>query len=708
MIREGWKAGWCLAVVIVLSLAGTAPGQLLVVSPCGNDAWGGFGSNCSNPNTVLRPKRTIQAAINAMTVQGTIYVMPGTYNERIDFLGRPIWLFSTDGPEFTTIDGTGLNGSVVVCDSGEDWNTRLDGFTITGGTAANGGGMYNSGSSPIVAFCAFTGNTAAEGGGMYNINASPLIVSTTFTNNTANGNTDNHGGGGMSNVAGGVPVLIACWFIENDAGNRGGGMRNGAGCDPVLFSCTFIGNDAVIAGGAMYNYRSAANLINCAFSGNSAAWNGGALCNEAIVSDPTGPTANNCTFTRNEADWGGGLFNFNDAAPTYNNCIFWDNSSNFGGDEVYNDTDAAPTFNSCVVEDSGGSVAWNPVFGTDGGGNIDKDPRFTDSLGPDGIAGTTDDDLTLDAGSSCIDAGDNTLVPTDTEDLDSDGNTSEAVPVDRGGLPRFVDAVNYADTGVPGNGYAQIVDIGAFEAAADTEPGLGDDPHHVGVYRGGDWYLDLNGNDDWDGKDTSFSFGLPTDVPVAGDWDGDGEDEAGIYRAGKWYLDLNGNGGWDGGDDTFRFGLPTDLPVVGDWDGDGTDNVGIVRGGKWYLDMNGNAVWDGPDVSFRFGLATDVPVVGDWNGDDADDIGIRRKKTWYLDLNGNEQWDGGDGTFNFGTPNDIPVVGDWDGDGADNIGVFRSGTWYLDESGNGQWDGGDVSFRFGRSGDVPVPALWYP
>jgi hypothetical protein len=72
------------------------------------------------------------------------------------------------------------------------------------------------------------------------------------------------------------------------------------------------------------------------------------------------------------------------------------------------------------------------------------------------------------------------------------------------------------------------------------------------VYRRGTWYLDVNGNDQWDGGDTSFAFGLSADIPLMGDWDGDGIDQVAIYRTGRWYLDLTGNDQWDGGDRSGR------------------------------------------------------------------------------------------------------------------------------------------------------------
>ncbi|MEW6118085.1 MAG: hypothetical protein AB1553_14480 [Nitrospirota bacterium] len=230
-------------------------------------------------------------------------------------------------------------------------------------------------------------------------------------------------------------------------------------------------------------------------------------------------------------------------------------------------------------------------------------------------------------------------------------------------------------------------------------------PSHIGTFRSGVWYLD-NGNGVWDaGVDNVFRFGLATDIPVTGDWDGNGTKEIGVFRSGKWYLDMNGNGVWDpGADAVYTFGMAGDKPVTGDWDGNGSTEIGVFRAGKWYLDINGNGSWDaGIDLVYTFGLSTDIPVTGDWDGNGSTEIGVFRAGKWYLDINGNGRWDAGiDLVYTFGLSTDIPVTGDWDGNGSTEIGVFRAGKWYLD-NGNGVWDAGaDNVFRFGLGTDTPV------
>ena len=116
--------------------------------------------------------------------------------------------------------------------------------------------------------------------------------------------------------------------------------------------------------------------------------------------------------------------------------------------------------------------------------------------------------------------------------------------------------------------------------------------------------------------------GVPGDIPVVGDWTGTGTSKIGVLRDGfLWLLDANGNGTYDGtagGDYAFAFGAPGDVPVVGDWTGDGVTKVGMFRRGFfWVLDSVDpsvtNATGSAPLIAFPFGgIAGDVPIVGKW------------------------------------------------------------------------------------------------
>jgi hypothetical protein len=247
----------------------------------------------------------------------------------------------------------------------------------------------------------------------------------------------------------------------------------------------------------------------------------------------------------------------------------------------------------------------------------------------------------------------------------------------------------------------------------------------IGVFRPstGWWYLDLNKDLVWSGcgTDGCFYFGTSADVPVTGDWDGDGITDIGVFRpsTGRWYLDLSGDQQWSGcgADGCFYYGTTADTAVAGDWNNDGFSEIGVFRPstGWWYLDFNGDNEWSGCtfDKCIYFGTANDKPVAGDWNNSGYSKIGVFRPSTgmWYLDLNGNGQWDGcgTDRCIYFGMNGDLPVVGDWNGDGSYEVGTFRptTGYWYLDLNGNGQWDGCGVDgcYYFGTGADLPVVGI---
>jgi peptidoglycan hydrolase-like protein with peptidoglycan-binding domain len=182
---------------------------------------------------------------------------------------------------------------------------------------------------------------------------------------------------------------------------------------------------------------------------------------------------------------------------------------------------------------------------------------------------------------------------------------------------------------------------------------------------------------------------------------------------------MNNNGTWDSTptDKTFTWGkLTGDIPITGDWNGNGITETGIFRsGGHWYLDTNNNGTWDATnDTEFYWGKQPgDIPISGDWNHDITTETGIFRPGMgFYLDMDTNGAWNSPPDTMLAWSglslqPNDIPVTGDWNGDGITETGIFRNGDWYLDINNNGIWEPGtDVFYPIGQPGDKPVTGKW--
>ena len=198
--------------------------------------------------------------------------------------------------------------------------------------------------------------------------------------------------------------------------------------------------------------------------------------------------------------------------------------------------------------------------------------------------------------------------------------------------------------------------------------------------------------------DIAFPFGNADDVPLVGDWNGDGRDTVGVHRGNAFYLHNSNAPG--AADVTFTFGDPGDIPVVGDWNGDGTDTIGVYRGNAFYLrNSNTSGV---ADVVLTFGDPGDIPLVGDWNGDGTDTIGVSRGGTFYL-RNTNTSGPAGV-SFAYGDPGDVPIVGDWNGDGTDTVGVTRGATFYLRNTNT--TGRADVTALFGDPTDVPLSGDW--
>lgn len=203
------------------------------------------------------------------------------------------------------------------------------------------------------------------------------------------------------------------------------------------------------------------------------------------------------------------------------------------------------------------------------------------------------------------------------------------------------------------------------------------------------------------------AFGLPGDYLVPGDWDGDLKADQAVYRMGKnpgdqsyFYYRGTFNNLFD--NITYiPFGQNGDLPIVGDYDGDGKQDPTIFRPSKgewWYLRSS-----DGTNRAFQFGRNGDKPVSGDFTGDGKTDIAFFRPETgeWFVLRSEDNSYY----SAPFGVAGDVLVVGDYDGDGRDDIGVWRpsNGIWYIAKS-----SGGFLIVEFGGGNNKPIPAVYVP
>lgn len=135
---------------------------------------------------------------------------------------------------------------------------RLDGFTVTGGNAASGGGLYMNGGSLTLANCNIVSNTATYGGGVFLSGVQATVERCRIVANSAI-----QGGGGLyaqlHNVVS-AGVIRNCVFIGNRCEGAADGKSDAGGiylheCPYRIENCTLYNNFAGRRSGGIKLYR---------------------------------------------------------------------------------------------------------------------------------------------------------------------------------------------------------------------------------------------------------------------------------------------------------------------------------------------------------------------------------------------------------------------------------------------------------------------
>ncbi len=406
--------------------------------------------------TILVPTDlpTIQNAIDAATAGDTVLVEPGVYVETLNFMGKAITLVSLAGADVTTIDGASA-GTVITFDSGEGPASRLEGFTVTGGTGTPllqpgpdsiGGAVYCLEAAPSLISCHFVDNSAGEGAhvGVVDAPSSVTISGCTFVNGFAFDGS----GGGLHSTGG--PVEVTDCLFDGNIGTAGGAVyidNNLTGsplAESIVTNCRFENNVGLLFAGALYASLTTLSLSDCVFSENEGMVGAGA----AVICCGSEAVVTRCDFVENEAgSFGGAILadlaafaNFdrclfagnstllyggavhtsvNVSVLNFTHCVFWDNSANTEGAVRVEPTCSLTLLNSIVWGNGSQSVDGAGAIdisycdiegGFAGPGNLSSPPLFQDP---------GSGDFTLDPASPCINSGD------PASPLDSDGTVAD-------------------------------------------------------------------------------------------------------------------------------------------------------------------------------------------------------------------------------------------------------------------------------------------
>ena len=362
------------------------------------------------PNMLNVPAEfsTIQAAIDAAVDGDVVLVEDNTYYENINFKGKAITVtsrFYVDGDTShisnTIIDGSQHenpdSGSVVYFVSGEDTNSVLCGFTITGGSGTK---MVNN------------ALTLKGGAGIRMLLSGGIVENNIITQNTLQGTADVHFGAGMSAICNrGNYIIVRENTFKNNSMIAGNGWGAGVGIGTegtMIFEKNIVSYNKIdasvngLGGGIMvdgnwdrdgqniinrntisYNEVHCVNNLNTRGGGIAVNYAHATITNNIIHNntcegyggglhlnhnDDIGRiskiTLINNTVVQNESPHGGGIYlRGSYFKPVVFNSIVWDNNE---GDQISGYTDKLELRYSDIQS------------GWSGDGNIDLDPKFVD------------------------------------------------------------------------------------------------------------------------------------------------------------------------------------------------------------------------------------------------------------------------------------------------------------------------------------------
>jgi len=375
---------------------------------------------------------SIEAAIAAAGDGDVVLVGPGVWtdtgNAVVDPRGKQITIRASAGPENTILDGEHLR-RVLLCDSGEQPETVIEGFTLRHGLADDslslggnkGGGVLCLGGHPSLTNCHIVDNVAIGGGGLAIAQGGADLA-----NCIVSGNQAEYSGALLSTDS---DISLSSCSIEGNAAAGNGGLGGGV----------YVYGREQAADGTLWSHL---EMTNTTISHNTSGQAEGLLDAAGLLALRATIVAENCHFTENTA------FGDDEVWPVNvdSTVALWGVRGEFLNCEIINNTSHAASGAGLVLTHYGLSEEIPPtaltltncfigdnkpllMAATDGVGSAvraDRDDLLVLSgtticgAGPDPVlGGTVDDDGTNCIAAYCGDANsDGTLDLCEADDGD--------------------------------------------------------------------------------------------------------------------------------------------------------------------------------------------------------------------------------------------------------------------------------------------------
>jgi len=407
---------------------------------------------------------TVTAGLSVALSGDEVWVSRGTYVEAITlkegvalyggFAGTESERDRRDWATNVATIETNASATVVTLQAGTSPNTRIDGFTIRGGST----GIYSYSSSPTICGNTVTANHLGVFCGSH---SAPRIQSNNITGNDSSAVIcsssalilDNHisgngeGGSGLGTITciGGSSPTITNNTITGNRANRGGAIF----CGPATIAGNIISSNVAGSGGGIF-CSGPVTIINNTISANMAGMGGGIYCMSGTITGNritgnlawglraygggiycTGPvTISNNIVAGNEVlgfdeAYAGGIGCYSCSPVLSNNTIVRNEGCPSSGVWLYKSTSAVSNniiaFNTIYSSGSTpilrNNCVYNPIWHAyeglpPGAGDISADPGLVDSA---------NGNYHLAVGSPCIDTGWNGTSGLTAFDMDGEG-----------------------------------------------------------------------------------------------------------------------------------------------------------------------------------------------------------------------------------------------------------------------------------------------
>ena len=353
--------------------------------------------------TVPLPYPTIQSAIDASSPGDVVIIDDGEYSgtgNRDIFCNKAITIRSKNGKQNCAINcgGDPMNPHRGFCLSGAWGGAVIEGLSIYGGWASDGGGIYCTQGVYTIRDCSISGNAAGnKGGGIYcGTDSNPSIENCSISGNYIDSYSSGYGAGiYISNTIGSI---TGCRISSNDFAAAGGGIY-ATNTIPLLVSdCVITNNDTASGTGAgIYATNGSVTITDCEIMSNSddsggmgaGMGKGGGI---ALVDCDGGSSIDECLIRENRVGGsGGGIYMTGYNRIPVANCEIINNSAgndpyiqSYGGG-ISCDECMTRMFN-CAIAENGASYKGGGIYLCSGSSveliNCTLSENWADTAGP--------------------------------------------------------------------------------------------------------------------------------------------------------------------------------------------------------------------------------------------------------------------------------------------------------------------------------------